>query len=172
MNPDPASLDNLQDIYVPPDVPWWPPAPGWWVLLAVVVSAVGLVVWRAWHKWRRGAYRRAGLRELQRARTGAEIAEVLKRTALCAYPRDQIASLAGEAWCQWLASKGGPPLTAAVRQWLSCGVYSAAETESLQEVTDFTAGWIAGHQTMDNWPSQATASGGENPQGSATSRPH
>ena len=39
MKPDPASLENLRDIAVPPPVPWWPPAPGWWVLglLALLV---------------------------------------------------------------------------------------------------------------------------------------
>ena len=48
MKPDPASLENLRDIAVPPPVPWWPPAPGWWVVMAVLAIAVIVVAFRAW----------------------------------------------------------------------------------------------------------------------------
>jgi hypothetical protein len=147
MNPDPASLDNLQDIYVPADVPWWPPAPGWWFVFAVLLSTLTWSAWHAWRRWHRNAYRRAALRELMNATSGAEIAELLKRTALCAYPRDEIASLTGDDWVQWLRTKGGPPVTDPIRDWLCSGIYGGRATGDLQAISDFAAGWIRGHET-------------------------
>ncbi len=33
---------ELRDIHLPADPSWWPPAPGWWVLAAIVI---GLLAW-------------------------------------------------------------------------------------------------------------------------------
>ena len=93
MKPDPASLDNLRDIVEPPPIPWWPPAVGWWVLLGLVVVMAAVVGLLAWRKWRAGAYRRAALSELESAHGMAAIAETLKRTALAAFPRTDVAAL-------------------------------------------------------------------------------
>ena len=38
-------LQQLRDIHLPADPSWFPPAPGWWVL---VVFALGLLLWAAW----------------------------------------------------------------------------------------------------------------------------
>jgi len=35
---DPTSLENLYDIAMPPPIPWWPLAPGWYVVGGVLVQ--------------------------------------------------------------------------------------------------------------------------------------
>ena len=110
MNNDPASLENLRDIVVPPPVPWWPPAPGWWIVFAMLLVTVAVFGFRAWRSWHANAYRRQALRELRGVTSVAKIAEILKRTALGAYPRTDVASLSGTAWCQWLEETGGRPV--------------------------------------------------------------
>jgi Domain of unknown function (DUF4381) len=118
MTPDPYSLDNLRDIVEPASIPWWPPAPGVWLLLALVAvwTVAGLGLW--WVRWRRQAYRRAGLRELrviaarldaapERAAALVDLAALLKRVALVAYAREQVAALSGDAWLTFLDRTGG-----------------------------------------------------------------
>jgi hypothetical protein len=146
MKPDPASLENLRDIAVPPPVPWWPPAPGWWVVMAVLAIAVIVVAFRAWRLWRANAYRRAALHDLQRATTPTGIAEILKRAALVAYPRTDIAVLSGSAWCEWLAETGGRPVPNKVAEALSRGVFGKADDINVGEVSAFAAEWITHHR--------------------------
>ena len=146
MNSDPASLANLRDIVTPPPVPWWPLAPGWWFLLTVLGVIAVLVAVRGWRRWRANAYRRAALRELGGAESVASIAEILKRVALVAYPRTQVASLTGSAWGAWLAETGGRPVPAAVSQALTVGVFADGESANVGQLAAFAAEWIRSHK--------------------------
>lgn len=56
-------LAELRDIHLPEAVGYWPLAPGWWLLLASVLLLAGLIVW-AVRRYRRNAYRRAAVKEL------------------------------------------------------------------------------------------------------------
>ena len=145
MNTDPASLDNLREIILPPQVPWWPPAPGWWILFGILAVVAVIAAFRFWRGWRAGAYRRAALRELAAAGNVAAIAEILKRTALVAYSRTDVASLSGSAWLAWLAETGGQPVPAAVMEALTIGVFAKHEAANAGEVTAFAADWIRNH---------------------------
>ena len=145
MNSDPASLANLRDIVTPPPVPWWPLAPGWWFLLTVLGLVAVLVAVQGWRRWRANAYRRAALRALGHAENAASIAEILKRAALVASPRAQVASLTGSAWVKWLAETGGRPVPAAVSQALTIGVFAERESAGVSELAAFAAEWIRSH---------------------------
>jgi hypothetical protein len=103
---DPADLSNLRDIVVPPDVSFWPPAPGWWVVGAAIVAAAALVIVAAVRHWQGNAYRREALRALATA-GDADVSAILKRAALAAFPREQVASLHGAAWLAFLDRTGG-----------------------------------------------------------------
>jgi hypothetical protein len=99
---DAASLDNLRDIVVPEPPPLWPPAPGVWVLL-VIALAVLIALFLLWRRARaRNAYRRAGLALLETARTVRDVNVALKRVALAAWPRPQVAPLYGDDWAAFL----------------------------------------------------------------------
>lgn len=99
---DQHSLSNLRDI-VTPDAPgFWPLAPGVWVVSGIVVAAAVIIFfhWLSLHK--RNAYRRAGLALLDNAKTVHDISVLLKRVALAAFPREQVASLYGNDWVKFL----------------------------------------------------------------------
>ncbi len=146
MEPDPASLDNLHDIVVPPAVPPWPPAPGWWFVIALAVAAAGILSLRAWRAWRANAYRRAALSELEGAPDLATAAEVLKRTALAAFPRTQVAGLTGPAWCEWLEETAGQAMPEPVRSALADGVFADGSAAATREFASFATLWITSHR--------------------------
>ena len=102
---DPGDLSNLRDIVLPPAVPSWPPAPGWWIVTAAGLVAIGLAVAAALLMRRRNAYRRAALAALERA-PPSEISAILKRAALAAWPRAEVAPLSGPAWRAFLDRTG------------------------------------------------------------------
>ena len=113
---DPASLARLHDIVVPaPVAPWWPLAPGWYLLAGVLMLLAGWGLSRMLRRRRARRYRVEALAELHALRRRsveprdavAGILVLLKRTALAAYPRVQVASLNGAAWWRFLDMTGG-----------------------------------------------------------------
>ena len=103
----------LRDLHLPEAIGWWPLAPGWWVVLAIVGAVLGYVLWRTYKRWQFNAPRRFALRELARYETeflehrdpirlGKQVSELLRRGMLAYAPRDEVAGLTGEAWLAWL----------------------------------------------------------------------
>src|SRR6516164_6756645 len=104
MNTNLISLDRLHDVVAPSPVAWWPPAPGWcWVVAGVVLLLFVLLV-KLFIAWQHDCYRREALAEFalqeaalkdpaRRAAALPALWELLKRTALAAYPREQVAML-------------------------------------------------------------------------------
>lgn len=98
---DPADLSNLRDIAVPPELGLWPPASGWWILLAGGIAMAAILAGMIFARHRRNAYRRAALVALDTADAG-DISTILKRAALAAWPRAEVASLTGADWLAFL----------------------------------------------------------------------
>jgi hypothetical protein len=162
---DPTSLDNLYDIVMPLPVPWWPLAPGWYVVGGVVLALVIWAVWKGWKRWQAAAYRRAALAELQRlqARTAddaqrefalQELPELVKRTALAAFPRQQVASLSGASWLEFLDHTGhtnafthgqGKRLPALAYDPHTAGRLDAHDAGALCNII---SRWIRGHSAL------------------------
>jgi len=143
-SPDPASLQNLNDIVLPAQVGWWPLATGWYFLFALLLTVIAWIGYRSLKHWSGNRYRRAALEQFHSLKQGMQddtrrdeslgrIPVLLKRTALTVYPRKQVASLAGKDWHQFLNSKTKEPLfTGTVAETLDLVSYSAG---GLNEVT-------------------------------------
>jgi len=153
---DPASLSRLHDIVVPDPVPFWPPAPGWYAVFAVLVAALGTLTWWRVRRWRRDAYRREAVAALERAaRSGdwADLAEVMKRTALAVFPRASVASLSGESWLTFLDRTGDTTaFTDGPGRHLSTLAYDARAAETvtdgdLRRTLDVCTTWVRVHSS-------------------------
>jgi hypothetical protein len=115
MKDNPASLDRMHDLALPPQVPWWPPAPGWYVVIALLLLLACFLARRFWKHWRANAYRREALRQLANCGDTPAVAELLRRTALAITPRPEIAGKSGACWADWLAARLPSPMPAGVR---------------------------------------------------------
>lgn len=125
-------LAQMHDITSPPPVGWWPPAPGWWLLTFLVL---GLLVWagRLWFIYRqRNRYRQQACTELAQLQgttsnsLAAQVSELLKRTALTAYPAQHtlIANSFGNDWVALLNQTcGAQPFSDSTALALSEGPY-------------------------------------------------
>jgi hypothetical protein len=103
----------LRDLHLPEPVGWWPPAPGWWVLLTLLAALVAYGLIR-WHRHRqRNAARRYALKKLARYEAeylehrnpvvlGKQLSQLLRRGMLAYAERDEVAGLTGEDWLTWL----------------------------------------------------------------------
>lgn len=149
MSESATSLDRLHDLALPPVVPWWPPAPGWYVVLAVLVLISGLGLVRLVSRYRANAYRREAARELASLDSPAAIAELLRRTALAIAPRSVIAEKTGTAWLDWLAAQSSEAMPDSVRAQLTTGVYNPpAASHELSVLRDYAARWITRHRRI------------------------
>lgn len=111
-------LAQLRDIHTPAPVSNWPPAPGWFILAALLLIAVVALTWWLFRRWWDNRYRREAMRELESLRAGfgagsdpagflTDYSALLKRAALSHYPRGAVAHLTGEAWVEFLDKSAG-----------------------------------------------------------------
>jgi len=165
--PAQPNLEALHDVVAPEPVSWVPQTTGWYVLGALLLAALVWLGWRWWRQRQANRYRSAAIRELAAIRSAfadptrrvaelRRIQEVLKRAALVAYPRRQVASLAGEEWLRFLdASYGGQGFTQGPGRLLPEIAYGP--TQPLQALSEIDRSellalarqWVRDHRAAD-----------------------
>ena len=150
-------LNRLEDLHVPEPVSYGPQTPGW-IVLAVVIA--GLAVAALW-AWRRhqlaNAYRGQALQWLDQLNKNgepasihlSEAAGILRRTALTAFPREDVASLTGEDWFAFLNRTGRAKFGPEASRILRDATYSAEPQVSSDEAGLFVRNarlWITSHK--------------------------
>jgi len=126
---------------VPAAPSFWPPASGFWILVALILMLLITATWCITQSRRRNAYRRAGLTLLESANTVYDINVVLKRVALAVFPREQVAALHGENWIQFMQS------TCPGEQFPTLS-QSAEATPATESIRASARAWIRKHQAQ------------------------
>ena len=99
----PQLIDLLEPVPEPDTISMMPQTAGWIWLGLAVLAGIGFAAWR-FYRWRQQtAYRREALAELAACGDNPrQLADLLRRTALTAYPRAEVASLYGREWLAFL----------------------------------------------------------------------
>ncbi len=146
-------LAQLRDIHLPAPIGWWPPAPGWWLLAIVVLAIVVAATHFILRYIRRNRYRKVALHELQLLKTeqiGAStrdtierLAMLLRRVAIQTCGREVVSPLVGNAWLEFLDSKGQTDqFTTGPGKVLGEGHYHQTVEADLDQLMQLVEQWI------------------------------
>lgn len=115
---NPTLLSQLAPDRAPPPLGWWPLAPGWWGLMALLLITALALIWL--HRRRQAPslrrWQRAALRELATLQTQADLddaqlaqglQQLLRRYAVARHGREDVAALSGDAWIAFVVRHGG-----------------------------------------------------------------
>lgn len=141
----------IADIHTPQAISAWPPAYGWWILLAIIiVIAMALV-----HQWRKRQAERLAqklaLIELDNVNlndfaAGQQINAILKRAAMHYFGRENIASLNGATWQRFLINTLKRQYNKTVEfndSWVNFAYSQKVQTQQVIEFHQFAKIWVA-----------------------------
>ena len=154
MNPD--LLAQLRDIHTAPELPWWPPAPGWWALALLLLLALAWVARRALRRYRVRQRRRQmlawvdGLQATVDARQNPQaylstLNQIFKIVALKAFPERRCAQLSGSDWVDFLREQIGEAAGTDALVALATGPYEPAPGFDAGALCELTRTWIRRH---------------------------
>jgi len=153
------ALRSLKDIVVPAPVSWMPQTWGWLIVALLLLFAILLWCALAYRRWRKNAYRREALKHLEeieaavrdagkRARALNDLGELVKRTALAAWPREDVAATSGSAWAAFLVAHGDMTNSEGFHRFFDDLEYQAGtpvSTEVADGLVRDARRWIEGH---------------------------
>lgn len=163
--PNPTDLNNLHDIITPPPVPAWPPAPGWCILAALILTLTAIILYQYLKNLTANRYRRQALRQLAQVQPSLSqpatrqealtlIAATIRQTAITAFGRDKVACLTGQPWLDFLnAASPDSPFVDNTGHLLVSGPYNpnlAAQSsqEDLNTLYNTAQAWILRHRPL------------------------
>jgi hypothetical protein len=141
---------GLQELPYPEPIPFLPQTAGWLVVAVLILLLLG---WLGWWLWRRRQANRYRIEALARLRGLAPddasiLPQILRKTALHAYQRSEVASLRGSDWIAWLNRTAGRELFQATdaalfdRLAYRCEELAPAEFQRLHSASRV---WVVDH---------------------------
>lgn len=126
----PELLKQLKDVQLPSPISWWPLAPGWYGLLALVIIIALLGLWFYRRHKKRQQRRQRIVQYLQHVNNFSEAMAYIKQVAINCYPDKSVEHLQGDAWINFLASTATLSMSDSLQQQLAQAAYQAAPDNS------------------------------------------
>lgn len=124
---------QLHELYEPDPVTFRFETPGWYILAGIILMFGLVVVFWQIRKYLKNRYRREALQELKYLEnaTGVfpQLFVVLKRTAIHAFGREQVAYLYGKEWLSFLEKTGKDVRMTDYHPLISRAIYAGIELE-------------------------------------------
>ena len=112
MNVPSQNTESLRDIHLPDAISWWPPAIGWWILLALIIAAIIFIpklyrrmTYTPLNKVANKTYQNIIDEFKENNNDSAFIiatSQFLRQTAMSYCGRDEVAQLTGDKWIEAL----------------------------------------------------------------------
>ncbi len=144
---------ELRDIHLPDANLWWPPAPGWWISLLLIVLLLWLLP-RLLRWLRHKPLKSLSIKELERIRLEyrqgmddkavlKEVAALLRRVAISFCGREQSAAITGEQWLAQLQLLAPQQSFSEVQlEWLAHARYRAHTEIDVESMLDAAERWL------------------------------
>lgn len=147
-------LSQLIELSPPQAISWYPQTLGWYLVLAIITSLLIYRLYQSYRQYLANAYRRAAFSELEQLTIKLHshnlLPTLLRRTALYAYPRQEVASLTGREWEAWLDDQCPHCHFSTTHQGqlerLAYEQSNSLSDEQLQSLHNAIANWIKRHK--------------------------
>lgn len=146
-------LEQLRDVHLPNDVSWWPLAPGWWIIIGLVIIIAILLIVKAYLKKRHYRFARYAIDELEQlqqsteSRWLAKSQNIMRRLSLCYVDESELGQLSQGEWLDFLRQTNHQSLSAdTINAFVDLPYKPASATDELDKT-------VILHQIID-WAGQ------------------
>ncbi len=146
-------LSQLRDIHAAPAAPWWPPAPGWWILALLLACILFLVLRQVMGRYRAHQRRLQLMKFVDHVEQTVDPAfnpqeflsslnRVFKIVALRAFPENHCARMQGREWTDFVEIKLQGSDSVAELSVLAQGPYQPAASFNAGSLVKSARQWI------------------------------
>lgn len=151
---DPAKLP-LRDIHFPEAVSWWPLAPGWWIVMALLILFMVFLYW--WLFIKKVPTRSIADiaseefkliqtnfgKHQNKAQLAKDLSEFLRRVCISLFPRTDTAGLTGHSWLAFLdQALDRPEFTQGCGKVINEAPYQSSPEYDEQQLLSLIENWL------------------------------
>jgi hypothetical protein len=157
-----AKISQLHPIIIPEPVQFAPIAPGWYLVLGLIILLFLFIFYRLFNNYQSKAYRRNSARELLSLKSEIgktapaeilqDISTIMKSTAFVSYSKEKAAKLSGIAWQNFLVStypsgKNSKEVYGLLEyQYVSETQQNKLSSSDIEKLIDASIKWVRRHR--------------------------